>query len=134
MPPVPRNIFAAICLFAVMPLYSLAAASAMENAAASIRQSDAEAAHDAEAALRAADQAIGEQDWPAANRRLQQGIDLIQFRSRSLQAQAGVIDDSEFDLYRAWRKEQDGDLQSAAQLRRWYLTHLLETLREKSAK
>jgi hypothetical protein len=134
MPLMPRNILAAVCLFAAMPFYSLAAAFATEDAAADVRQSDAEAVHDAEAALRAADQAIAEQDWPAANRRLQQGIELIRFRSMSWQAQAGVIDDTEFGLYRAWDKERDGDLQTAAQIRRWYLTHLLEIWRRKTAK
>jgi hypothetical protein len=132
MPVTPRTVFAAICVAIAMPLYSMAPASATEDAAVNVRQSDAEAANDAEGSLRAADRAIGEQDWPGANRSLLQGIDLIQFRS--LFWQRGVIDDSEFALGHAFVKERDGDLPAAAQFRRWYLKHLLEIWREKTAK
>jgi hypothetical protein len=131
MRPISWNFFAAICLSAAMPLYSPAPASATKDVAVKVRQSDAEAAHDAEAALRAADRHIGEQDWPAANQKLKQGIDLI--RVRSLLWQPGVIDDSEFALHRANRKERDGDLQTAAELRRQYLAHQLKIFREKIA-
>jgi hypothetical protein len=98
-----------------MTLYSPAAAFATKDAAADDLQSDTEAVHDAEAALHAADRAITGQGWPAANQKLQQGIDLVQFRS--LSRRPGFIDDSEFALRHASVEERDRDLQTAAEFR-----------------
>ncbi len=86
-------------------------------------------ANQAEALLRAADEAIARQDWTGAGRHLDEGLQLVAERYLSPDA----IDSSGRTLVLAGLEEAQGRMASAIGLRRSVLHSRTVQLREKSA-